>query len=349
MSKCFKLGFIPLTDSLPIIVADELGLFKKHDLDIELCPEVSWANLRDKLIVAELDIAHLLAPMLFATTLGISGYKTKLVTAFSFGLNGNAITLSNKIFEEMKTTNAAKYGESTGTALAELINIQIAQGKGKFTFATVYPFSCHNYQLRDWLDSNGVDTHNQVKFKVLPPEKMVETLERGDIDGFCVGEPWNSYAVSKELGQIAVTGTEIWKDAPEKVLATTALWHKHYQNEHRAFICALHEACEWLESHREESIELIKHSAKLNISADIFKKALLEDIRSGLESKTISNHQMNIFHRHQANEPKIKHALFLLEKMVKWGHIPSDIDLHEIANQTYLEEFYEEALESFTA
>ncbi len=220
------LGFVALTDAAPLIVAREKGMFRRHGLSVQLSREASWASIRDKVALGMLDAAQMLAPMPIAASLGLGPLAVPTVAPMTLDLNGNAITVSAGLFAGMA---AAEPGWSErrprrATALARLL----ARGHRRPVLAVVHPFSTHNYQLRCWLAEGGVDPERDVDLVVIPPDQMVERLEQGSIDGFCVGEPWNQVAVRCGVGCLVITSHEIWPGATEKVLGVTASWAERY-------------------------------------------------------------------------------------------------------------------------
>lgn len=335
-----KIGYIALTDALPLIAAQELGLFTAQGINVELRAEVSWSNIRDKLNIGLFDAAHMLAPMLFATHLGLSGVKNPLLTAFSFGFNGNAITVSTALYKLLKESYAARTSAAPAQALAEIITKRAARGLPPLTFATVYPFSCHLYQLRDWMESAGINTQEQVKLCILPPEQMVEHLRNKLIDGFCVGEPWNSDAVAGGLGHIITTGVEIWGDAPEKVLAVTESWATHHNDEHACLVRALTLAAEWVEYHRQDAVDMLIRSNIVQVAPHVMAQSLVHGVISGLENTLLPATQMHIFHRNQANIPHQHHALFVLNKMQNMGQMDIGGNVQQIAESCYKTEWH---------
>ncbi len=356
MDKAIKLGFIPLTDCLPILVAEELGYFSQEGVNVSLQTEISWANIRDKLTIGQLDAAHILAPLLLANTLGLSGIQQPLITAFSFGLNGNAITLSSALHAKMQKTYAAKSSGDSAEALAEIINKRVAQGLSPLMFATVFPFSCHFYQLRDWLEKAGINTQTQVKFCVLPPEQMVSNLKNRNIDGFCVGEPWNSHAVlshtdEEPTGFIAASGYEIWGNSPEKVLAVRADWANTHTTEHAAIVRALYKAAEWVEYHRQDAADILIRSHLMQVSPEAIinglvnsgvSKGNIDETHNGTAIK--ANHY-SIFHRNNANEPDPQQAIFLLKKMQQYGQLSFPVNLEAVANMVYRPDLFHEFIQ----
>jgi len=206
-----KLGYVRLSDSAPLIIAKELGYFAEYGLDVELERQSSWANIRDKVAANYLDAAQMLAPMPLSTTLGIGGLRTPIITGLSLSLNGNAITVSNDLYNRIKSQISKMSfeqgtGISTKTALALSELIKANQDKTHITLATVHPFSTHSIMIRMWLQAGGLDPDTAVKLMTLPPEQMVDSLSRGMIDGFCVGAPWNSRAIQYGIGSAVATG-----------------------------------------------------------------------------------------------------------------------------------------------
>jgi nitrate/nitrite transport system substrate-binding protein len=338
--KTLNIGFIPLIDALPLIAAQELGLFNQHGLQVNLQAEVSWSNIRDKLNIGLFDAAHMLAPMLFASTLGLSGVKNHLVTAYSFGLNGNAITLSSQLYTSLQQSYAAKSSADAAQALAEVLNKRHAKGLGPLTFATVFPFSCHLYQLKDWMASADIPIEKTIKICILPPEQMVAHLRNKLIDGFSVGEPWNTQAVTESIGNIITTGVEVWDDAPEKVLAVPNKWAKFNEDEHAALVCALTQASEWVEYNRQDALNMLIRANIVQSTKEVLEKSLLQGIESGLDNILINAEKVHIFHRNDANIPQQKHALFLLDTMQKYGQINQAIDKSLVAESCYKTEWH---------
>lgn len=241
-----RLGAVRLTDSAPLIIAQELGFFAEYGLDVELECQSTWANVRDKVAAGYLDASQMLAPMVLTTTLGLGGMRTPLLTGLSLSTNGNAITLANEIADKINgsTRNPTSIDDAKGSArrLASIID-----KRPVLTLASVHPFSTHSLMLRMWLRAGGIDPDKDVRMIVLPPEQMVDSLSRGMIDGFCAGEPWNTRAVQYGIGIIVATGYQIWNNAPEKVLGVTQNWHSKNPATHLRLRLALMRAAQWLD------------------------------------------------------------------------------------------------------
>src|SRR5262245_60264319 len=210
-----KLGFIKLTDMVPLAVAYEKGFFEDEGLYVTLEPQANWKVVLDRVITGELDASHMLAGQPLGATVGI-GTKADIITAFSMDLNGNAVTVSNAVWQQMlpaipKDAKGMPVRPVKAAALKPVIDSFRASGK-PFRMAVVFPVSTHNYELRYWLASGGIhpgfysasDVTGQIKADVLisvtPPPQMPATLEAGTINGYCVGEPWNQQAIFKTVG-----------------------------------------------------------------------------------------------------------------------------------------------------
>src|SRR5258706_9530261 len=219
--KTLRIGYVPLSDAAVLIAAAERGFGEAEGLHVELVREVSWANIRDKLILGHFDAAHMLAPFALATSLGFGHLRVPLVVPFALNLNGNAVTLANGLLRKM----AAQFGRmpvgpsETAKALAKVVAARRVTGREPLLFGKAFPFSTHNYFFRHSLRLGGIDPECDVQLVVVPPPYMADSLRTGLLHGFCVGSPWNSLAVDSNVGRIVALGVEIVHHAPEKILA----------------------------------------------------------------------------------------------------------------------------------
>ncbi len=219
--KALRIGFMPLTDAAGLMAAVDFGFAAAEGLDVELHKEVSWANLRDKLMVGHLDAAHFLGAATIAASLGIGQRRFPVRAPLALNRNGNAITLATRVADELLASDPMALDDwrRTAIALAKSAAARRAAGKSPLIFGTVYPFSTHTYLLRRFLAEGGLDPERDVEIVVTPPPFAPDLADRGLVDGFCVGSPWNSFAVDSGKGVIAALGSEILPNAPEKVLA----------------------------------------------------------------------------------------------------------------------------------
>jgi nitrate/nitrite transport system substrate-binding protein len=342
-----KLGFIPLTDCAPLVIALEKGLFRKHGLDVELYRQMSWASIRDKVAAGALDGAHMLAAMPLATTLGLGAIKAPLVAALSLDLNGNAITVSKGLYRRMVDADpeAASNRSLTARALARVIGADHAACREPMRFAMVFPYSAHNYLLRYWLAAVGIAPDRDVRLTVVPPPYMVEALRSGEIDGYCVGEPWNEQAVAEGAGRSLVTSQEIWANHPEKVFGVTQEWAERHPNTHKAALMALLEACAWIDrpENRPEVSEILAREEYVNAAPEVVSLSMGGSFRFDTDEEPVAMSDFNVFHRFAANFPWQSHAVWFITQMVRWGQIAEPVNIRQAAEQVYRPDLYREA------
>jgi len=340
-----RLGFIPLIDCAVLAVAEAHGFFRRHDLAVELSREASWATIRDKLAVGALDGAQMLAGMPLAAAAGIDPLAAPTVTAFSLDLNGNAITVSRALWERMRAADpdAMATRPTTAAALRRVIAADRAAGRPPLRFAMVYPFATHNYELRYWLAAAGIDPDQDVQLSVVPPPRMVDALARGAIDGFCVGEPWNSLAVQRELGCIVIAKVELWHNSPEKVLAVPRGFAEREPDRHQALLCALLEAAAWTETHRDEVAHLLADARYVGAPAALLAGSLTGRLVLHPGGATEHMPDFHVFHRYAANFPWASHGVWLLSQMRRWRQIDRPLDLLAVARDVYRPDLYRAA------
>ena len=347
-----NLGFIPLTDCAPLVVAKEKGFFHQQGLNVELSRENSWANIRDKVSIGMLDGAQMLAAMPLASALAGSGNSVPMVASMSLDLNGNGITVSNDIYRRMLETGESSLDtlEGSGRALKKVIEENRAAGGKPLMFATVFPYSSHNYLLRYWLASAGIDPDRDIQLSVVPPPQMVNYLQAGVISGFCVGEPWNTLAVCNGLGHTLAASYDIWNNHPEKVFGVASSWAAANPNTHQAVLTALIQACEWIDrdENRQEVCELLSKGRYVNAPKEILEKSMLGTFQFSREEEPQELEDFNVFYRYSANFPWRSHALWILTQMARWGQLQEPVELNRIALQVYRPELYRKAATSLS-
>lgn len=305
-----RIGFNPLVDCAPLLVARDMELFKKHGVKVDLSCEVGWATIREKLLYGQLDAVHAIAGLALAMRLGLSSQPCRVVAPFVFNLHGNAITLSRDLWNR---------GVSDAATLKKLIRSSPTR---RFTFSTVSRFSSHYFLLRQWLSAGGINSDQEVRIVVLPPTQMVGNLAAGLIDGGCVGEPWNSEAVSRGVGFIAATSEELSPGHPEKVLLTTEKFIREHTPEMSAITMALREACLFCDQaeNRHEVATILHRSGYFTVGEDILKRSLVGPMDLGT-GKSIEVKAFHLFHRRDANETLNERGRWLLEQFITHGLI----------------------------
>lgn len=365
-----KLGFIKLTDMAPLAIAQEKGFFEDEGLQVGLEAQANWKVNLDRVITGELDGAHMLAGQPIGATIGF-GTKAEVITPLSMDLNGNAITVSNAVWEEMKKNipngaDGKPVHPISASALKPVIEKLKAEGKA-FNMGMVFPVSTHNYELRYWLAAGGIhpgfyspeNVTGQILAEALlsvtPPPQMPATMEAGTIMGYCVGEPWNQAAVFKGIGVPVITDDEIWKSNPEKVFGVTKKWAEENPNTLLAITKAMIRACQWLDEgngkNRAEAVKIL--SKPEYVGAD--EKVIANSMTGTFEYEKGDKRPVpdfNVFFKYFATFPFYSDAVWYLTQMRRWGQIPegkTDAWYDETAKKIYRPDIYLKAAEALIA
>jgi nitrate/nitrite transport system substrate-binding protein len=353
-------GFIKLTDMAPLAVAYEQGYFDDEGLFVTLEAQANWKVLLDGVISGTLDGAHMLAGQPLAATIGF-GTEAHIVTPFSMDLNGNGITVSNEIWEQMKPHIPVEDGKPvhpiSASALAPVVEKYKSEGK-PFNMGMVFPVSTHNYELRYWLAAGGLNpgyytpgdvggtVDADVKLSVTPPPQMPATLEAGTIYGYCVGEPWNQQAVFKGIGVPVITDYELWKNNPEKVFGITAEFAEQNPNTTLAVTKALIRAAIWLDendnANRAAAVEILSRPEYVGADYEVIANSMTGTFEYEKGDKR-EVPDFNVFFRYNATYPYYSDAVWYLTQMRRWGQIAEgkpDSWYDEVAKSVYKPEIY---------
>lgn len=348
MATSLTLGFAQLTDCAPLAVAKERGAFTAYGLDVTLKRFVSWAAMRDALGTGAIDGAHMLSPMVVASAAGVGPFPREFTSAFTLNLNGNAITVSTALFEAMASMAPETITRRplSAYALKMVIDRRKEDGLEPLTFAHVYPHSMHALELRYWLAAAGIDPMRDLKLVVVPPSMVVDALAAGQIDGYCVGEPWNNAAVVAGIGRTLITSGEIWSNGPEKVLAVRESWASANHETHLKLLAALSETCAWLDEmdNRITAAQIISTPDYVNAPFDEVVGSLTGKNRQTGGELRVDMPDFNVFHRYAANFPWRSHAKWILSQMIRWGEAPADIDTDAVAKAAFRPDIYCEAV-----
>ncbi|MGE0666237.1 MAG: CmpA/NrtA family ABC transporter substrate-binding protein [Sphingomonadales bacterium] len=345
--RTVRIGFIPLVDCATLVVAAEKRFDRREGLALQLVKETSWANIRDRVNLGHFDCAHMLAGMPIASSMGIGHIKVPTVAPFLLGLNGNAVTVSLPLYEQIHATGAAGTDPaSLGRALKQVVEQRKAAGREPLTFAMVFPFSCHNYELRYWMAEAGIDPERDIRLVVIPPPLMVDSLTAGHIDGFCVGEPWNSLAVEAGIGRILVTKSALWHMGVEKVLGVRADWADENRPVLDALIRALYRAAQWADdpANRDELADMLAQPAYLGVPSRIIRRALSGDIRVQAGEAPVHVDDFIVFNRQAANFPWVSQAVWIYTQMVRWGQSEASEEAETAARRCFRPDIYRAAL-----
>ncbi len=362
-------GFIKLTDMAPLAIAYEKGYFEDEGLYVTLEAQANWKVLLDGVIDGQLDGAHMLAGQPLGATIGF-GTQAHIITAFSMDLNGNGITVSNEIWEEMQQHVAKdKDGKPIHPIKADSLKpvVESYKDAGKaFKMGMVFPVSTHNYELRYWLAAGDLhpgyyaphkgDTSGQIDADVLlsvtPPPQMPSTMEAGTIFGYCVGEPWNQQAVFKGIGVPVITDYEIWKNNPEKVFGVSNQWAEENPNTHIRVVRAMIRAAYWLDennnANRKAAVKILSKSAYVGADEEVIANSMTGTFEYEKGDKR-EVPDFNVFFRYFATYPYYSDAVWYLTQMRRWGQIPDakpNSWYMDIAKKVYRPDIYAKAAQS---
>jgi ABC-type nitrate/sulfonate/bicarbonate transport system substrate-binding protein len=337
-----KAGFMPLLDAAILIMAVEKGFAEEQGIGIKLVRESSWANIRDRISVGQFDVAHMLAPLPIAQNLGLSPLNVPLIAPFALGLGGNAVTVSRAVYELMIAETAITGDpHRAGAALRHVVIARRKQGLPNLVFAVVHGYSVHAYELRYWLAASGIQADVDVALTIVPPTMMNDALASGAIDGFCVGEPWNSNAVDLNLGEIVTTKASIWRSSPEKVLGLRQSWASENPDPLNRLLLALHHSAMWCAapSNIDEMTKILAHPKYVGVGRRILRK--------GLAGEVLREHPQDdflIFEDRAANFPWVSHALWIYSQMVRWNQVKHSAEGEKLVAKTYRPDIYRLAL-----
>ena len=317
-----RVGYVPLLDAAPLIAAVELGICERHGLKIKLMRQLGWANVRDHVIFGELDAAHAPAGLLLAINAGRASVPAQCVTGFIFNLQGNAITLSKRLHDE---------GIRDLTDLAQ--HTKHRRDGTMLTLGVVSRYSTHAHVLRQWLRQGGIRPDKDARIVILPPSQMSRCLSAGHVDGFCVGEPWNTVSVKDGHGWLAAHGAALAPGHPEKVLMVRRDFAQQREGEHVALIASLLEAAAWCadKANRKDLAAMMQCQAFPNLSSKLIEQSLASD-------------DAPIFHGPELHRPAPAKASWLVDEMLRHGLLSEAAVTESSTEQAFRSDIYDRAL-----
>lgn len=336
-----KLGFIPLTDCSPIVMAKELGLFKKYGVEVVVTKETSWANVRDKILTGELDGAHCLYTMPFSVYTGVGGKAgSEMRIAMMLNVNGQAITLSNDF--------CGKVGFKQMNKVTPVVAAKLKAEK-EVTFAMTFPGGTHDLWLRNWMSLAGLN-QKVVKIITIPPPQMVANMKVGNMDGYCVGEPWGGVAVKQGIGFTQIASQDIWKDHPEKALVVNKEFSETRREDLKKVMKAILEACIWLDnpSNRKKAAAIIGKAPYVNAPADVIEGRLMGDYNLGCNQgvEVYDKDYMLFYKGGTVNYPRKSYAIWAMAQFVRFGYLKEEPNYKAIADKLIMQDLYEEVAKS---
>ncbi|HEY9012297.1 MAG TPA: CmpA/NrtA family ABC transporter substrate-binding protein [Devosia sp.] len=336
-------GFLPLLDSVLLVLAREKGFAAAEGLDLRLVRETSWANVRDRAALGHFDFAQMLAPMPLAATLGLTPLAVPMIAPMVLGLGNNGVTVSAALWQQMAEAGAPATLEAgpVGAALARVVK----SSDRRLRFAVVHQSSSHNYELRYWLSASGIVPDRDVDIVVLPPPYLPDALGSGGIDGYCVGEPWNSVGVEQEGAHIATVKASIWRNSPDKVIGMRAAWAAANSELVAALIRAVHKAAVFcsVAGNHDEVARIMSAPQYLGVEPERILPGLSGRFAIG-GGVTAEVPDAFVPYERAANFPWTSHALWFYSQMVRWGEVGHSPLRAEIAALTFRPDIYRAAL-----
>ena len=328
-----KVSFIALTDCSSVVMANHLGLDKKYGVKIIPTKEASWAAIRDKLINGENDMSHILYGLVYGLQMGIGGQQKDMSVLMSINNNGQAISLSKALY---------KKGVTDGASLKALMDKE----KRDYTFAQTFPTGTHAMWLYYWLANYGINPFKDAKITTVPPPQMVANMRSGNMDGFCVGEPWNARAIIDDVGFTAITTQAIWQDHPEKVLGSTGDFAKRYPNTCRAVVSAMLEASKYIDastSNKHATAEVVSAPSFINTDINVIQDRMMGRYNNGIGKTWDDPHAMKFYNDGSVNFPYLSDGMWFMTQHKRWGLLKEHPDYLAVAKKVNNIALYKEA------
>ncbi|HEU4650527.1 MAG TPA: CmpA/NrtA family ABC transporter substrate-binding protein [Croceibacterium sp.] len=345
MSETLTIGFLPLVDACLPILAHEHGFAEDEGLALSFQRDVSWATVLDRLLYGHTDAAHMIAPLAIATTLGRGRPAQPLATPFVLGLNGNAITMTPELAAKVAEPGQLADPKRLGAALASEAQARKAAGK-RLRFGVVHRYSSHNYKLRYWLAASGVRPDEDVEIITVAPPFVADAMDTGEIDGACVGEPWNSAAVARGVGVIVLATAQIWRRGVEKVLAFRAPVLEARRPAAEALIRAMRKAgahfvdpANW-----EANAAILARPEYVGADPALILNAISDRLVLARGTEPVHYPDFMFQHREAANFPWVSQAEWLYTQLVRWDHLAYSPDDAAAAARVFRPDIYRSAL-----
>ena len=335
-ARKIKLGFIPLTDCAPLVAAKELGLFAKYGVDVELSKEASWANVRDKILNGELDGAHCLFSMPFSVYTGIGGKAgSEMKIAMVLNNNGQAITLSKDF---CGLTGYKGINKAAGA-------VKNVQGRKEVTFAMTFPGGTHDIWLRYWMAAAGIN-QKSVGIITIPPPQMVANMRVDNMEGFCVGEPWNGLAAAQNIGFTHIATQDLWKHHPEKALVVNAAFASASKEDLKKVMKAIIEASRWLDvmANRKKAASWLSKPNYVNAPVTVIEARLMgsSDLGCDIGVQKYKDDYMTFYNNGIVETPKKSYGIWFLAQYVRFGYLKSEPDYKGITEKLILDDLFAE-------
>ncbi|MCB2067307.1 MAG: ABC transporter substrate-binding protein [Erythrobacter sp.] len=343
-TRTLRIGFLPLVDACLPILAQEHGFAEEEGLSLSFVRDVSWATVLDRLLYGHTDAAHLLAPLAIATTLGRGRPAQAMSAPFVLGLNGNAITLSKALAAKVAEPGRLGDPRKLGAALKAEAETALASGK-RLRMGVVHRYSSHNYKLRYWLAACGIRPDQDVEIVTVAPPFVADALANGEIDGACVGEPWNSVCVERDVGVIVLATAQIWRRGVEKVLAMREAVLDERRPEVEGLIRAMRKAGAHFVNpvNLELNCHILARPEYLNADRKLIARAVSDRLVLSHGAPPVHYPDFMFQHSEAANFPWVSQAAWLYSQMVRWDQLEFDADQARQATRVFRPDVYRNA------
>jgi two-component system, oxyanion-binding sensor len=340
-----RVGFLPLVDAALPILARELGFAEAEGLRLDLVRDMSWATVQDRLLYGHSDAAHMVAPLAIAATLGLGRPAVSLSVPLVLGLNGNAITLRPDIAAEVTTIGGPGDINAIGKRFAALAKDRAAAG-AKLRLGVVHRYSSHNYMLRYWLMATGTDPNIDIDIVTVTPPFAADALQSGEVDGICVGAPWNSVAVERGVGVVIATTSQIWRRGVEKVLAVKTDRLETERERFDPLLRALYKAgIAFIDPERVDQVTaILARPEYLDGSEDAIRRVVQDRVLFAKDHAPVHIPDFMFQHREAANFPWVSQAAWLYAQMAKAGHVEANAADYAAAQKVFRPDIYRAAL-----
>ncbi len=329
-----RVGFIPLTDCAPLVIAAEMGFDEKYGIRIVLSKQPSWAAIRDKVVSGELHAAQMLYGLVYGVHLGIGGFQQDMAVLMNLNTNGQGISLSRQLRDK---------GVTDGESLAKLIKAQ----SRLYTFAHTFPTGTHAMWLYYWLASYGINPISEINTITVPPPQMVKNVRMGSMDGFCVGEPWNARGIYDKVSFSVASSQDVWPDHPEKVLGATAAFVAENPNTARALIMAILDAAQYIDEpeNRASVAEIIASRDYVDAPTEVIAGRFMGSYEDGLGRQWQDANYMKFYNDGKVPFPYLSDGMWFLTQFKRWGLLKEDPDYLGVAKQINQIALYRQAAE----
>lgn len=339
-----KLGFIALTDAAPLFVAQEKGFFAKYGMTgVEVLKQSSWGTTRDNLVLGSanngIDGAHILSPMPYLISTGAmtaNNQPVPMSILARLNLSGQCISVG-KEYANLKLDVTAK-------GFKEALAAKKASGK-TVNAAVTFPGGTHDLWMRYWLSAAGIDPNKDISTIVVPPAQMVANMKVGNMDTFCVCEPWNEQLINQKIGYTALTTGELWHNHPEKAFAMRSDWIEKNPNATQALLMAVMEAqmyCEKPEN-REEIAKICSDRKWIGAPFNDVVERMKGNFDYGTGRVVENSPEQMRYWKDFASYPFKSHDAWFITEDIRWGYLPASTDINALVDKVNREDLWRAA------